>query len=282
MKTKNKKILEMFLEVPPKERVDVLNTLIQEGTAYSEEADTGSISDKYHTFDDLYYQRYILFIALMKANPDKSWKSRKHYDGTMFEGSFICGMETEEGNYTYHLPEEMWDKVNVQELDTAPKWDGHTSEDVTRLLSLGVEIDFDRNKGFATIEVGEDLRIDYWDYNKVEFYIGERKHVLVKDKKFPNWTYLKTEEMEDRWPVPLPKPCLNVDINSLLSKVALLEFLIDNSFITCNWRAFDRVVGKKATRKLYKRKVTGEVKRLSRISYNISGVTKEDCSEKED
>lgn len=31
---------------------------------------------------------------------------------------------------TYHLPAEDWDTLRVPELETAPEWDGHTSDDV--------------------------------------------------------------------------------------------------------------------------------------------------------
>jgi len=37
---------------------------------------------------------------------DRSWKSFKHADGTMYDGMFIAGIETPEGQYTYHCEEE--------------------------------------------------------------------------------------------------------------------------------------------------------------------------------
>ena len=42
----------------------------------------GEISDGYHTFNGLYYQRMVLFSALVNAYSDKSWKSWKHEDGS--------------------------------------------------------------------------------------------------------------------------------------------------------------------------------------------------------
>ena len=108
-----------------------------------------NISDGYHTFDELYKHRAILFITLCKeleSNPSyqegqKSnvWKSKKHSDNTDFKGWFIMGIGKEKGEQiTYHLPNEYWDKVNfAQELDKSPEFDGHTSNDVlTRLLKL--------------------------------------------------------------------------------------------------------------------------------------------------
>lgn len=98
----------------------------------------GDISDGYHTFNSLYRQRLILFAALVKAYRDKAWKSWKHHDGEIpFGGGwFIVGIETPEGQYTYHYEAKDWDLFDCQELPVAKEWDGHTEEDVTRLMSL--------------------------------------------------------------------------------------------------------------------------------------------------
>lgn len=95
------------------------------------------ISDGYHSFEDLYFHRMILFSLLLNSNKEISWKAKKHHDGTMFdEASFICGIETPEGQYTYHYKLEFWDYFKVKELEFAPEYDGHKPEDITRLLSL--------------------------------------------------------------------------------------------------------------------------------------------------
>ena len=52
--------------------------------------DPGKISDGYHTFEELYAHRIMLFICLMKSNKDISWKSRVHGDGTSLDGWFIA------------------------------------------------------------------------------------------------------------------------------------------------------------------------------------------------
>lgn len=97
----------------------------------------GSLSDGYHTIDELYHQRVILFAALCNLNPERAWKSKEHHDGVMYAGGwFICGINTPEGPYTYHHKLEYWDLFQVQELKRAPQWDGHTHIDVSRLLSL--------------------------------------------------------------------------------------------------------------------------------------------------
>lgn len=97
---------------------------------------TKDISDGYHTFGDLYYHRAILFLALQEAYPHLSWKSRKHHDGTMFDGMFIVGINTPQGQYTYHYNMDLWDLFDVPDLITAPEYDGHLPEDVPRLLTL--------------------------------------------------------------------------------------------------------------------------------------------------
>ena len=59
------------------------------------------------------------------------------HDGTMFdEDSFIVGIETQEGQYTYHYHLKYWDMYDVKELEYAPEYDGHTPSDITRLLNI--------------------------------------------------------------------------------------------------------------------------------------------------
>lgn len=100
-------------------------------------ADVEKMSDGYHTFADLYEQRLILSAALAKNNPN-AWKSKRHEDGSVpFGGGwFIMGFDTDEGCYTYHYELKDWDLFQCKELDKGKPWDGHTSKDVRRLLSI--------------------------------------------------------------------------------------------------------------------------------------------------
>lgn len=103
--------------------------------------DAGSVSDGYHTFNELYHQRAILFAAIVNTYPDKAWKSLKHEDGKYcFDKNgdwFIVGIDTPEGSYTYHYEtDKYWDIFKCQVLECGKHWDGHTEKDVTRLLSL--------------------------------------------------------------------------------------------------------------------------------------------------
>ena len=88
---------------------------------------TGETSDGYHTFNELYHHRAVLFSVIVRAFPDQAWKSRKHHDGTMYDGMFIVGIETPDGQATYHYDiEPYWDMFECKELEYAPEWDGHT------------------------------------------------------------------------------------------------------------------------------------------------------------
>lgn len=100
--------------------------------------DIGEFSDGYHTFNSLYYQRMILTAALVKAHSDIAWKSHYHEDGSepFGGGWFIVGFSTPQGEYTYHYQDEFWDMFECTELDVGKHWDGHTEDDVTRLLSM--------------------------------------------------------------------------------------------------------------------------------------------------
>ena len=104
------------------------------------EGGIGEMSDGYHTFNGLYYQRMVLFAALVKTYKDKAWKSHRHEDGKLCFGGgwFIVGIDTPQGNYTYHYEDKYWNWFECEELPVAKHWDGHTEEDVTRLLSLDV------------------------------------------------------------------------------------------------------------------------------------------------
>src|SRR5690625_1057854 len=96
----------------------------------------GNTSDGYHTFNELYYHRMMLFSVICNQNKELAWKSKLHDDGTMFDDYFIVGIETPQGQYTYHYHLDYWNRFDVRELDKAPKWDGHKPEDITRLLTL--------------------------------------------------------------------------------------------------------------------------------------------------
>lgn len=91
----------------------------------------GHVSDGFHTFDELYDHRSLLFITLANHLKETSWKSLKHEDGSRYDDWFIAGMELEKsGTITYHIHIKKWDLCHFKELEKAPKWDGHTANDI--------------------------------------------------------------------------------------------------------------------------------------------------------
>lgn len=98
------------------------------------------VSDGFHTFRQLYYQRMMLFAAIVKQNKDKAWKSLRHEDGELCFGGgwFIVGVDTPEGSFTYHYEDNYFSLFDCEELERGKYWDGHTEKDVTRLLSLSL------------------------------------------------------------------------------------------------------------------------------------------------
>lgn len=89
----------------------------------------GNTSDGYHTFNELYHHRAILFSVIVAQHPELSWKSKHHHDGSMFEDMFIVGINTPQGQATYHYDLAYWLLFNCKELERAPEWDGHTASD---------------------------------------------------------------------------------------------------------------------------------------------------------
>lgn len=100
--------------------------------------DIGQLSDGHHTYDDLYFQRLILWQRICKDHKDKCWKTKRHDDGELCFGgtNFLICVDTPEGPYSYHYDMKEWDRFDVKELPKAKPFDGHTSKDVERILSL--------------------------------------------------------------------------------------------------------------------------------------------------
>lgn len=119
---------------------EVIRELLHNVAYMPSEEEMGEVSDGYHTFNQLYHQRAVLFATIVNQNKDKAWKSWKHEDGKFCfdkDGEwFIVGVDTPEGSYTYHYEQKYWDMFDCEELDRGKHWDGHTEDDVTRLLSL--------------------------------------------------------------------------------------------------------------------------------------------------
>lgn len=97
--------------------------------------DMGEISDGHHTFNELYDHRNLLFLNLITANPEISFKTWLNDKKEREDGWFILGMNTEHGQITYHLPDKFWDMACVKETEYNFDYDGHTSADVCERLA---------------------------------------------------------------------------------------------------------------------------------------------------
>lgn len=114
----------------------LVDYLIQNGVTLIPETGIGDMSDGYHTFNELYHHRALLFATICNMHPDKAWKAKKHDDGSMYDGMFIVGIETASGQATYHYDiEPYWDMFHVRELEKAPVWDGHTPEEALQRIT---------------------------------------------------------------------------------------------------------------------------------------------------
>lgn len=174
---------------------------------------TGDTSDGYHTFNELYHHRAALFSVICNARPDIAWKSKRHHDGTMYDGMFIVGIETPEGQATYHYDiEPYWSMFHVKELEYAPKWDGHTPDEAIRRIGT-----LTPPNEWISVEDGLPTLPDY-DYCSVMVntaYKGRPKsrpmiyeRAIVRGKRVERWKYYWdriAEEPPDYW-LPLPEP----------------------------------------------------------------------------
>lgn len=108
----------------------------------------GETSDGYHTFNELYHHRAVLFAFIAAHHPELSWKSKRHHDGSMYDGMFIVGINTPDGQATYHYDiDPYWDYFSCKELDIAPEWDGHTPAQAIERINHFRELLCNFNKG---------------------------------------------------------------------------------------------------------------------------------------
>jgi hypothetical protein len=145
---------------------------MKRNTYVFKEYNKGAISDGSHTFDELYHHRMVLFSIICSNYSPLAWKSWKHHDGTMYENYFIVGINTPEGQYSYHYHKDNWDKFNVPYKDFAPEWDGHKPEDIGRLLSLPINLadlmGWLQGEKFLIDEHSSTMTADFEDTHKWE------------------------------------------------------------------------------------------------------------------
>ena len=104
--------------------------------------EANKVFDGYHTFGEVYQHRVVLYLTLCKFLEKQDyyvWRSKLHDDKSCIEGYFLLGVNTKDGEQiTYHIRNHHWDSADFADtLDIAPKYDGHTSQDVvTRILNI--------------------------------------------------------------------------------------------------------------------------------------------------
>lgn len=107
-------------------------------TAFCGVADIGDVSDGYHTFNQLYHQRAMLFSVIVNQNKERAWKTHRHEDGKPCFGGgwFLVTIDTPAGAYGYHYEDKYWNLFDCKEIEKAKPFDEYTENDVTRLFSL--------------------------------------------------------------------------------------------------------------------------------------------------
>ena len=101
--------------------------------------DKRKLSDGYHTFEELYEHRCVLWLALLAMFESETnlqiIKALKHNDGTFLEDWFLSCVVINGKQISYHLPMKYWDKIAGKAYEVSPlEFDGHTSDDVVKIL----------------------------------------------------------------------------------------------------------------------------------------------------
>ena len=102
--------------------------------------ESGKISDGYHTFNELYRYRMLynaaFFNSISNMSDLKVIKSKKDSTGqSCFGGGWFVVMATlPTGQISNHYEMKYWDLFNVDEVDKAYQWDGHTPQEAANRL----------------------------------------------------------------------------------------------------------------------------------------------------
>ena len=124
------------------ETVESKRELMEMNMHYMSQDTFGKVSDGYHTFDELYEHRCLLWVALLVQvsalvelcvhefgvdwmGPTPEFVRFKHYEGWFLLGVIVPKV----GQMSYHLPMKFWDDCGFAE-EKEWDFDGHTSNDV--------------------------------------------------------------------------------------------------------------------------------------------------------
>lgn len=96
--------------------------------------DVDDVSDGYHSFRELYKHRNMLWLCVVNNNPEIAFKTKLDDQGNHLPGYFIAGINSDAGQITYHLPNNLWNKCLAEPVDSNADYDGHSSADVLNRL----------------------------------------------------------------------------------------------------------------------------------------------------
>lgn len=117
---------------------------------YQSTADHLEAYDGFHTFTELYEFRMLYNAHLFNAMAymydeygagSKPVKSKRHSDGELCFGGgwFVVSVELPTGQITNHYEMKDWGLFQIDEVEKAPEWDGHTAADVAKRLHADLE-----------------------------------------------------------------------------------------------------------------------------------------------
>lgn len=126
----------------PKEKENDLNStqVLNELIAELPPGTSGSVSDGYHTFDELYEYRKLYNAALFNEWAFLSLhdvhKSTKHSDGEECFGGgwFVVVASLPTGQISNHYKIEDFDLFSIPDRVKADEWDGHTPQQAAERL----------------------------------------------------------------------------------------------------------------------------------------------------
>ena len=163
---------------------------ITTGEAYNEGKNMEDVSDGYHTFKELYQYRLLynasFFNELAKIGKIKVCKSFRHNDGEFCFGGgwFIVMAELPTGQISNHYEAKDWDLFQVPELETAWKWDGHTTQEAATRLKAYLE---SSKKTTFLDRLHIELRDLYEKMDKLYPFIDSGKIDGVVTDKYQNY-----------------------------------------------------------------------------------------------
>lgn len=160
-----------------KEAIEILKARPQSLT----EKVNGETSDGYHTFNELYEHRVLLWINLcLLQHPKMCYVVENHYDGW-----FLLGVQTPQGQLSYHCPNKYLYLCKIFPR-LQPEWDGHSSDDVIkRLLFIAEKVSKQKNETQIVLHSTDDVDAKV-SLNQASQEDREGLAKLIKDFIYPS------------------------------------------------------------------------------------------------